>query len=442
MNKLQCLRRIVANLEKKNLQSGTITQDFINKLGFIKGKISPMGYVGIKQGAGEALYRFVNLIYKSARYQGGATFNEFLDEITNVIMIEFLDQQPTSITETGISTVEAKIENWFKSKAVSHRLFIPCAINRHSSNAFSIGPISFTYFNDFIEYQQRNYEKTFETMFGQLLEAMRTEAALWVATAEVLDCTKERAWEIGNLAVDIALAGLQMVIPLSFHPERIARMTARKRPLYTITVSISNDQVNSGVKNEEPGLGMGPGLLDQYVGQNVATLSSVGHRVEAYLSGHSETPKLNQAWCDAAYWFHEGLAEPLDTIAVPKLETAIEVLLRSESSNGSKRRLLKGIKVFYGLDENQLINQDSQLTVKKFVADLITDRSRILHGTWSTLVHHLQDSRPSLTLLVHDLLAQFTVGLDHFISDQTILEKDNIEKFLQWIDDRRQAMLS
>ena len=75
-----------------------------------------------------------------------------------------------------------------------------------------------------------------------------------------------------------------------------------------------------------------------------------------YLSGKMSLPKIEQAWCDAAFYFHEGIAEPLDTIAVSKLETAIKMLLVTESSRGSKAILLQAMKTFFGLYETQPIN--------------------------------------------------------------------------------------
>ena len=415
-----------------------MTDGEFSKLGFIKGKITTIGIIGIKQSAGEALYRFTDLIFgSSTRYQRGTTFNNILNEVTTIIMEEFLDRSAESVAQADVSTIEKKIEAWFQTHVKSHCLYIPCAISRLPANPFRIGPISFTYFHDFIAQERKAHENLFDITFGKLLESMGKEGVLWVAKVEVADCGKGRAWEVGSLAVDIVLAGLQLVIPLHFS-ERMARMTARRSPHYRETVSVSNGQVTSGGSNEEPGLGMGPGLLESYLDNGAAVLSSVGNRVAGFLSGSSATPNLNQEWCDAAYWFHEGLAEPLDTIAVPKLETAVEVLLRSESSSGSEKRLLKGIEVFYGLNGNQAINPDSKMTVKHFVKGFVRDRSRILHGTWSTLTHHLQDSRPSLTLLVQGLLAQFTLGLDSFMSDPTA--SDRIENFLQWLDVRRQTM--
>ncbi|MBV8521762.1 MAG: hypothetical protein JOY71_06485 [Acetobacteraceae bacterium] len=89
-----------------------------------------------------------------------------------------------------------------------------------------------------------------------------------------------------------------------------------------------------------------------------ATLESVGRRVGAYVRGNAKLEKIEQAWCDAAYWVHEGLAEPLDTIAVAKLETAIEALHEAGSGSQSKQRRCQAMEVFYGRKETDLLNTD------------------------------------------------------------------------------------
>jgi hypothetical protein len=182
---------------------------------------------------------------------------------------------------------------------------------------------------------------------------------------------------------------------------------------------------------------MGPSALQHYLQQSARVLQAVGPRIKAFLEGGGRFPLLEQAWADAAYWFHEGLAEPLDTIAVPKLETAIEVLLRAQSSSGSKSRLLKAIQAFYGLTRGQFINAESQITVEKFATGFVTDRSRILHGTWSTLLKSLRDSRPTLTALVHGLLASYAFELETYLCDAR--SADDIEQFLSYVEARRRS---
>ena len=50
----------------------------------------------------------------------------------------------------------------------------------------------------------------------------------------------------------------------------------------------------------------------ELMSKEVDVTRSVGRRIDAYVHGGSKLPNLEQAWCDAAYWFHEGLAETLE----------------------------------------------------------------------------------------------------------------------------------
>ena len=56
-----------------------------------------------------------------------------------------------------------------------------------------------------------------------------------------------------------------------------------------------------------------------------------------------------------------------------------------EDMAGSECRLLDAIKASFGLEADQTISPTSTTTVKEFVKGFVRDRSRILHGTWSTL---------------------------------------------------------
>jgi hypothetical protein len=121
---------------------------------------------------------------------------------------------------------------------------------------------------------------------------------------------------------------------------------------------------------------------------------------------------------------------------VPKLETSIEVLLRSESTKGSKARVIKAIEAVYGLKRTDFINPNSQTMVEQFAQGFVTDRSRILHGTWSTLNHSLRASRPSLTMLVRSLLATYSLVLDTYVGEAS--PTDEVDAFLNYMDQQRQ----
>ena len=89
-------------------------------------------------------------------------------------------------------------------------------------------------------------------------------------------------------------------------------------------------------------------------------------------------PDLDEAWCNAAYWYHEALAEPLDTVAVAKLETAIEVLFRSENMDGSKKRIISSFDAIFDLSEADVIREASSRFVSSLWPSPPHDRA------WST----------------------------------------------------------
>jgi hypothetical protein len=409
---LDLLRHIVSNLDMVPHVERVITEASLSASPFAKAKIGPMVTVGIRKEAGEALSDLASEIFKaSPQYQRGTTFNDLFDELSDTIIFNFVDKRTIAPTAADVAFVESKINQWFQGKIATHELYIPCSLSPWPGPRFSIGPVTFMLGQEFADQErQRMSAPMFDLTHEGMFKAMTQASATWIATVVVEKCMQKRAQEIANLSVDIALAGLQLVVPLD-HSTRVSRLTARTIPSSLEFVSRCNGQISMGSANQEPGLVMGEGTLHHFLKTGQALLDSVGQRVTAYVTGISGLPVLEQAWADAAYWFHEALAEPLDTIAVPKLETAIEVLLRAENTSGSKTRVLKAIKAFYGLTKMQFINPQSQLTVEKFATGFVTDRSRILHGTWSTLNHSLRDSRPSLTSLVRGLLARYALEL-------------------------------
>jgi hypothetical protein len=436
MNRLELLCHIVKNLDTEKLTPGTITQARLDDSPFVKGRFGPMEIIGIRKEAGEALFNFANTIFSSSTdYSRGTTFKDLYNELSDVIIDDFFGRNWRELKADDVVHVESKVDEWFEQLIASHKLYIPCILSPYYAPPFIIGPVTFVHINDFITQERASNPDHFFT-FESLINSMQLESAQWMAIIEIDKCTKDRAWELGELAVDIALVGIQLIVPLHYS-QHMARMTARTIPRFRTTVSISNGIYSGGGTNQHPGLGMGPGLFEDYLTKGSLLMKAVGPRVTSFLGGVSALPILEQAWADAAYWFHEGLAEPLDTIAVPKLETAIEVLLRAESASGSKSRLLKAISTFYGLERNQFINPESLITVEKFATGFVTDRSRILHGTWSTLTHSLRDSRPSLTTLVFGLLSNYVLELDRYAT--IVGATDNIEQFLTSVETLRRT---
>jgi hypothetical protein len=216
----------------------------------------------------------------------------------------------------------------------------------------------------------------------------------------------------------------------------MSRLAARRGLLTKQTLSVAADgDPSGGFSALDAGMSIGQGYLGQIVRESAPLITSVGNRVRAFTAGSFCLPKLEQAWCDAAYWLHEGLAEPMDPIAVTKLETAIEVLLRAENKSGSERRIIKAMDTFYALKPEDPITPNSSVTTKAFAKRFVEDRSRVLHGTVSTLNVRMAASRDSLENLVITLIRATVQELDLYL--QSPSPADDTDVFLEWIKARR-----
>jgi hypothetical protein len=113
------------------------------------------------------------------------------------------------------------------------------------------------------------------------------------------------------------------------------------------------------------------------------------------------------------------------------------VLLHAESASKARVRLKRAIWAFYGLKEGDFINPYSQTTVKSFVDDFVTSRSRILHGTWSTLSESLEAGREGLQNFTVDLLKNYILAIEAYVAAGSPLDRHSA--FLAFVERERQA---
>lgn len=138
------------------------------------------------------------------------------------------------------------------------------------------------------------------------------------------------------------------------------------------------------------------------------------------------------------YWLHQALAEPIGTIAIAKLETALEVLLHTESSRGSQRRMLQILSVFFDLGPDDPIAPRATLSAQQFARNVVRDRSRILHGTWSTLNARGID-RAGMEVFVATVLRTAVIELEAYAHSACPI--DDIDEFLSWVRQRKMAFI-
>ena len=269
------------------------------------------------------------------------------------------------------------------------------------------------------------FEEAWKTIERQLHE----HAASWVAVVEIADCETARGEEMADTVVDIALAGIQAVLGAG-DARYLARTTARANPPYRGHLAVSESEISTGIRNMEAGRVIPPETLQFLLGAAEELIRSFGTRISAFLSGISNLQSLEQAWCDGAYWFHEGLAEPMDTVAVAKLETAMENLLAAGSTSGSRERIRTALRVMVDNDSDQ----DAQRAQVEFATRVVEARSRVLHGTRSTTRDDPGIDRRPVEVVAPRMLVSYSLLLDAYSREDPVEVKDDVKSFLAWIE--------
>lgn len=405
------------------------------------------GRAGVRRdGVAAAIKLARSMAEENPQYHRGARYRTLAEAILNESMTKFAGRALESITAADLAALKTAVEEWFSQNVVARCYAVPCSIMPDISGfahakPFTIGPVVFRHLTDFVK--ARNLaspeKRTIDEMnYEGLFQTMKERQATWVAEVEIDGCEETKASEIANLAVDIALVGIQLVVP-SYYSRNMARITGRTLPPSVGSVYRVGSQTYSGRHWHPPGQGLSGGIFDQILANEVEMIRSVGCRVDAYVRGGSKLPKLEQAWCDAAYWFHEGLAETIDSIAAAKLETAIEVLLGAESSAKSEKRLYEALHAFHGVNEDTPIATDPHTSIKQYVKRIVGPRSRFLHGTWSTLGENAEATRADAEVLSWGLLRLSSLALDRYSASKS--PDDSATAFLRWINAEREASI-
>lgn len=394
--------------------------------------------VGIRRNGAVAASKLASSLAKThPQYHRGAHPRNLTTAIARASIDAFVGREPASISSIDLEALEKEVSEWFAANVMPRKYFVPCSIIPDYALSFAIGPVAFSHRVDFLEQKGIRVEnQNDKIVYGPLLQAMDERYATWIAEVEIDGCEEARASKMADLAVDVALVGIQMVIPLSYSRE-MARITGRTMPAWIGNVYTSASQTSTTIHRRDPGLGFSGGAFDSFRSNQTVILESIGRRVEVYVRGSAKLQNLEQGWCDAAYWFHEGLAEPLDTIAVAKLETAIEALLAPGSTKLSNERLCHAIQAFYGLKKTDRLGTNASITVAAFVKEIVGARSQILHGTFSTLSENVGVTRGNVEGLSFDLLRLSSLALDKYRASTA--PTDNAKAFLGWIDGQRQA---
>jgi hypothetical protein len=434
------LRTLAVHLERRPSPIGRVTQDLLRRegLGYAREKAGEI--ICIRMPGHHALTELTDCLFdRISAMERGAVYADVKAELFNFTE-PYLDRDPSTVGSKDVELLVAHFQQWFAGKALARRVFVPCVISRTAAPRFEIGPVAFEFINrvtksDF--YPHDSEEAAFDQIgFDGLLQWMQTRDADWLARVSVDNCEQKRAEEIAELAVDLTIVALQLAAP-HLDTRSMARLDARRGTSQKGTISEAGGHQYVGWARKEPGLAIGAGTLEDILQKVAPVFTAVGNVVRSFASGSFRLPVLESAWCDAAYWLHQALAESVDAIAMAELETALEVLLRSESTRGSEHRMLEILSVFFDLGPDDPLAPGSSLSARQFARRVVRDRSRILHGTSSTLNARGID-RGGMEGFVVTVLRSAVLELEAY--SQSVGPADDVDVFLGWV--RRPRMTS
>lgn len=430
------LRTLAANIERRSLPFEQVTQAFLQKEGLGRVHERAGGITSIRMPGHQAFSELADCILDHLpTLDRGLTYADVQTELFAFIE-GYVSHEPASVGSKDVEALLAHFQSWFAGKASSWRIFVPCLLARTPAPRFAVGPVTFEFIDrvitsDFYP-KQAGKAGLDHSGFDDLLGWMRENEADWLARISVDSCEQQRAEEIGELAVDLAIVALQLSAP-SLGTNTMGRLDARRGTSEKRTMAETGGYYNAGWTRKQPGLPIGPGTLEVILQKAAPVFTAVGNIVYSFASGSFRLPVLERAWCDAAYWLHQALVESLETIAIAKLETALEVLVGSESTKGSERRMLQIVAAFFGLEADDPIYAGSPLNAQQFARRVVRDRSRILHGTWSTLGARGFD-RAGMEGFVITTIRTAAVQLEAYAHSTN--PADNVDDFLRWVREK------
>lgn len=437
---LGLLRAVVREIRLIPHQTGPLRQDSVLRNGLARSRLGPLGVIGIRPPAETPFRELSKALFRAdAVTSRGTPLKEFQSELFGTLLELNYGRDESTLTQGDVAALADRMLAWFRERSASRLVFVVCCLSRWCSPDFDIGPVHFSHYENLRNHRSELEARTDLTSdeFEYLFATMQDEAAHWLAAIELDGFDAYRGFEVANLAVDLSIVAIQLAAPY-FDTKNMSRLHSRRGTGQVHTLAYSAGAFVSGHHNVEPGLSIGEGsLVGRIINASPVIISVVGNLIHSFASGNYRRRLLEQSWCDAAYWLHQGLAEPLDTIAVTKLETAIEVLMRAESSQGSVKRVLEALEIFFGLKPTDHINAHSSVTAKSFAKSIVSGRSRILHGTSPTLFENVSDLRSTLEYFAVTLVRAYAVEFEQYIADPN--SPDSLESFLKWIKCARQA---
>ena len=332
-----------------------------------------------------------------------------------------------------IRQIGGLIDAWNADQRRVRTHFVPCNLSCAAWPRFSIGPVLFYPLTEAPPVPEFSVAASLQE---DALNAARARGHFWIAEIEVRGREQSQSIQAADQSVDVALGIYQLLLNNSEFAG-VARANGLGAPMLRSDYWSQDGDYVGARSVVQPGRSYHPKVIADIIAVNSAILDSMGRRLSGYHHGTSTLPLLDATWCNATYWFHATLAEPLETIALVGFETAVEVLLAN--SNGSSQRIIDAFAKLLGMQADAPVGTTG-LNVKDFSNSLVTARSRVLHGSWPTLhpdmpgaTGQIAIGRASAETLVRSLLLRMSEAIDLYAVSLGAV--DTIPSFLAWCGD-------
>jgi hypothetical protein len=153
-------------------------------------------------------------------------------------------------------------DEWFHTLALSRRVFVPLRADALGCAAVHDRPGYFVCIDDIVESEfypsGSNQDTVAKSSFDTLMQLMAGTHAHWLARVYVEGCEPQRAEEIGELAVDLAIVAFQLAAP-NLDTRGACRLDSQRGSAEKRVISEANGSYDAGRTRRERGSAIGPG---------------------------------------------------------------------------------------------------------------------------------------------------------------------------------------
>ena len=406
MNEFDLLKNALSEAKYVPHEHLPVGPEELHATGLAFARVNEIGSLGFTPAGRTCIHRLASVLHeRDERFRRGASLAAFREKVASAAL-DYYDQR-ANLAYADVAGLKNKLEQWFQGHTKAETHLVPCALLPQDARSFNVGPVRF------ISAGQLEAEGIKTAAFGDWLSNFaNSRNARWFARVEVRGEDARRR-ELANAAVDLALASLHLVLPLDPPMHRVSNRAVPDWVM-SFTLDDSGEVWPGQTTSNTPADALSSEYFDLAIDANAALLKSCGARIQAFLSVDEALDGMSHAWCDAAYWYFEAASDELDTVALAKLEACLENLTSSTKGHKSNSRLRGLVQRVLGVPLARPLSDNAPLTYGGFVEELVEARSRVLHGTASTLTGGAKLTRAEATKEAARLLKATSFLMDRY----------------------------